>query len=304
MVRLLERHRAHLTKSQVRELWDAGSFLVQEYGILLNTRIVIAHERLGLAEVRDGAHLVSDLVHELGMALKRSAPKKCPRFHWLYVHNNGMNSGFSTTIVAYIPKELSDEADEWLFDHFLLNRFGSSPPRDAVRMKVTGYQNDAGRVHRHWQLMRILCRSVNPEIKVRDDGERDALIDVLSISKRLREGFSILEVPQRWRVSETVGEQAQRKATVERLAPLSAFGDRAWGALFAGWELREYQDRQREKGERSRARMKIELEWPEGVGQRQDQVRAALLERVQTSWPLDPKQRLRSWRGWWLPPAA
>ena len=65
----------------------------------------------------------------------------------------------------------------------------------------------------------------------------------------------------------------------------SAFSDRAWGALFAGWELREYQDRQREKEERSRARTKIELEWPAGVGQRQDQVRAALLERLQTSWP-------------------
>ena len=25
---------AHLTKSQVRKLWDAGSFLGQEYGIL------------------------------------------------------------------------------------------------------------------------------------------------------------------------------------------------------------------------------------------------------------------------------
>ena len=135
VARLTGRIRAHLSKSQVRELWDAGSFLVQEYGILLNTRIVIAHERLSTGEVRDGAGLVSDLVHQLGMALRRSAPKTCPRFHWLYVHNRGTKSGFSTTIVAFIPEELSDEAEEWLFDHFLLNRFGSSLPKDAVRMR-------------------------------------------------------------------------------------------------------------------------------------------------------------------------
>src|SRR5690349_12380622 len=60
--------RAHLTKSQVRKLWDAGSFLIQEYGILLNSRIMIGHERLSTAPMRDGAELVSDLVHELGMA--------------------------------------------------------------------------------------------------------------------------------------------------------------------------------------------------------------------------------------------
>ena len=63
---------AHLTKSQVRMLWDAGSFLVQEYGILLNTRIVINHTRLSTCETKESTQLVSALVHELGMALKRS----------------------------------------------------------------------------------------------------------------------------------------------------------------------------------------------------------------------------------------
>jgi hypothetical protein len=42
----------------------------------------------------------------------------------------------------------------------------------------------------------------------------------------------------------------------------------------AGWEFSEYRDRLREKEERAKANMQIELEWLAGCAQRQDQVRA------------------------------
>lgn len=148
--------------------------------------------------------------------------------------------------------------------------------------------------------MRMLCRSVDPNIKVRDRGERRALIDVLSIPKRLRETFDSFEVPQRCRSSKTIGEKIQNKAVGDRLAPLSAFGDQAWTDLFTGWELDEYDDRQCEKEDREKARLKVGLEWPEGIGQRLDQVREAALEQLKTAWPQDPRRRLRGWQGWWL----
>ena len=219
---------AHLKKLQVRKLWDAGSFLVQEYGILLNTRIVITHNRLGVSDTREGARLVSALVHELGMALKRSAPKSCPHFHWLYAHDLGRKNGFATTLVAYIPETLADEAHEHLFERFLAKRYGWPLPKKAVLLRTTRYENPKWRLRRHLQLMRMLCRSVDPNIKVRDQGERRALIDVLSIPKRLRETFDSFEVPQRCRASKTINEKMQHKASDARLAPLSAFGDEAW----------------------------------------------------------------------------
>jgi hypothetical protein len=148
--------------------------------------------------------------------------------------------------------------------------------------------------------MRMLCRSVDPSIKVRNQGERRALIDVLAIPKRLRETFDSFEVPQRCRPSRTINEKTQNKAAEERLAPLSAFGDKAWSDLFTGWELDEHLDRQREKEERAEALLKVRLEWPEGIGRRQDQVRAIALERLKTTWPQDPRRRLRGWEGWWL----
>jgi hypothetical protein len=148
--------------------------------------------------------------------------------------------------------------------------------------------------------MRMLCRSVDPNVKVRDRGERRAQIDVLSIPKRLRETFDSFEMPQGCRPSRTINEKTQNKAAEERLAPLSEFGDKAWSDLLAGWELNEHLDREREKEERRKALLKVQLEWPEGVGERQDQVRAIALERVKTSWPQDPRRRLRGWEGWWL----
>jgi hypothetical protein len=247
---------AHLTKSQVRKLWDAGSFLVQEYGIVLNTRIVIYHKRLGISETREGTQLVSALVHELGMALKRSAPRSCPHFHWLYAHQLGWKTGFSTTLVAHIPEALVDEAHEHLFDRFLAKRYGWPLPKNTVLLRTTRYENRTWRFRRHLQLMRMLCRSVDPNIKVRDRGERRALIDVLSIPKRLRETFDSFEVPQRCRSSKTIGEKIQNKAVGDRLAPLSAFGDQAWTDLFTRWELDEYDDRQREKEDREKARLR------------------------------------------------
>ena len=295
--KIANRDSAYLSKTQVSELFDAGSFLVQEYGLLLNTRIVIAHERLGMNKMTDGAELVSALVHELGMALKRSAPKTYPRFHWLYVHNRGTKSGFSTTVVAHIPEHLIDETEEWVFYRFLVNRFGSSAPKHAVQMRITRYQDDERKIRRHAQLMRFLCRSVHPEIKVRDHGERRALIDVISIPRHLREPFEVVDVRQRCRASKTIGEKAQRKAIDEGLGPLSAFGDNAWAFLFSGWERDEHKDRQREKEERLIQEAKINLDWPAGMGPRQNQVRAEFLDQLKRQ---APRQRRRSWRPWWL----
>jgi hypothetical protein len=95
-------------------------------------------------------------------------------------------------------------------------------------------------------------------------------------------------------------ERHQAEAFNKRLAFLSAFGDQAWSYLFTGWELDEYDDREREKEDRKNAELKIRLEWKKGVGQRQDQVLEAALEQLKNTWPQPPRLRLRSWEGWWL----
>src|SRR4051794_21875949 len=80
--------------------------------------------------------------------------------------------------------------------------------------------------------------------------------------------------------SQTIGRRGQKEARTERLAALTAFADGAWGFLPTGWEMQEYLDRVRERKERADALARIDLEWPKGGGERQDQLRRAALEEL------------------------
>jgi hypothetical protein len=201
--------------------------------------------------------------------------------------------------VAHIPDALADLAEEWLFDRFFSTRFGSSLPKRAVLFRIAILEDIAWRFRRHQQLLRILCCSVHPHICVRCEGERRALIDVLEVPTCLRDSFVPVNLPQRRRVSESIGLSAQLKSIRDRLAPLSAFADGAWPFLRTHWEIAEHQDRVRERRERADALARIRVEWPEGIDERHDHVREAATRRLLASWPEDARQRHRSWIGWW-----
>jgi len=290
----------YLTKSQVHKLWEAGSFLVQEYGLFLNARISIRYKDLNVSSNEERTKLIADLVHELGMALKRWAPQSCARFHWLYSHELGRAGGLGTAVIAHIPVPLADDVEAWLFDHFLAKRYGWPIPSDAVSLRVTRQVDSDARMRRHLQLMRLLCRAVDPGIRIRHKGERIALIDLFRIPNRWRGITLASDANQAWRVSRTIGVSIQNLAKHQRMTPLSAFGDKAFDYLLTGWERLEYQDRRREKEDRARAQLKIELDWREESGLLAKRAVAAALNKLRMSWPKDPRERLRTWRGWWL----
>jgi hypothetical protein len=166
-------------------------------------------------------------------------------------------------------------------------------------MRVVHPRTEARRSQRHMQLVRMLCRRVDPGIEVLDNGGRRALADILRVRGQCGQSVSGLpKLARRFAVSRTIGRQARRE-TERRLAPLSAFGDGAWHALSTGWELLEHQDRVHEREERARAEALIRAQWPEGGGVLQDRRREEALERMRAAWPEDPRRRLRSWVGWW-----
>jgi hypothetical protein len=74
----------YLAWSEVRPIWEAGSFLPQHYGALLNLRFTIHHAEIGIRDHVAGAELISNLTHELGMRLKEWCPDSNPQFHWMY----------------------------------------------------------------------------------------------------------------------------------------------------------------------------------------------------------------------------
>jgi hypothetical protein len=63
---------------QVRDLWEAASFLVQMYGLFLNTRITIRYGRLGIDDPSKAGPLLTSLMHELRMLITgRAASAGC-----------------------------------------------------------------------------------------------------------------------------------------------------------------------------------------------------------------------------------
>jgi len=80
---------------------------------------------------------------------------------------------------------------------------------------------------------------------------------------------------------------------------LSAWKDDAWDDLFSGWEVDEHACRQEELARREEAREKVELEYPPSLNQLEEQAREVAVSKLESSWPEDPRLRLRSWNGWW-----
>ena len=81
-------------------------------------------------------------------------------------------------------------------------------------------------------------------------------------------------------------------------AVLSALEDRAWQVLDQGWELLEHRDRAAEVRRRHEAEGRVH-----GLFAGDDDLtRARCAEEIahlRARYPLDPKDRLRSWEGWW-----
>jgi len=97
----------YLSVKQVRDLWEAASFLVQMFGLFLNTRISIRHGRLGIDDPRKVGPFLTSLMHELRMLINdRAASTECPEpFHWLYVNEHSPTDGAITHVVATVPME-------------------------------------------------------------------------------------------------------------------------------------------------------------------------------------------------------
>jgi hypothetical protein len=282
--------RLYLTKQQAREIWAAASFLVQEYGVLFNTRISLMYGKVGITNHNMAARAVSELTHELGMLVRRRTPNLAQGFHWIYVHEYGNAVGFSTHLVAHILDEYVRDAREWVLERFT---------QRCAKIAFRHWGHEKQQFRLHWHLVRILSRGLNPDIEVRaSDGSRQPLISVLRVPQCLRRDAGIIGCPQRYRVSGTIGDDTRSKN--KRLASLSAFSDHAWAYLDRGWELDEHRDREREKEERRRSESKVHAMWPSGGGELQDKKKDNELEKLWASWPDDPRRRRRTWKDrWW-----
>jgi DNA polymerase-3 subunit gamma/tau len=272
-----------LSRRQVKDIVAAASFLPQEHGRLLNARITVDHHRLGTTS--HPTAFTTELKHELGLALARWDEELRGRFDWIFVHEQ-TEEGLFTTIVCRIPEHLTDRALSWLHDDFLRRRFGEHG-RKHLRIRIQHERSRDGAVRRHWALVRMLCRGVDPGIEEHDGRRIRPLADLLEIPTYCRPKLMPPTVTVQLRVSQSMGDDARKKAEQDGLTLLSAFRDRAWGHLYSGWELLEFEERQQLR----RVRRQLEE-----VGTIPGNVAAGAAGTG--LWPKDPRDRRRSWKIW------
>jgi DNA polymerase-3 subunit gamma/tau len=289
----------YLNLKQAEALYAGASFLMQQHGLLFNTRITLNHGRLGAGGEAAAGSLVSRLTHEMDERVKGWV--RHSRAHWLYVHEVREGKMF-TDILAHVPPAALMQLASWLPDRISEWCEGSSGDGwalDAPDMKMAiGYPNT--RLQRHWRLVRGLWRGIDPRIGHWDADEgRVPLVELLRVPKRDRGSIGELTVLRRIGGSGSIGPGKRRTAEVERMKLLSAFADSAWDQIDSGWELLERGEREYELEQRREAEERVKLEWPESDNQIEMDHRRAALARLHDSWPRDPHARRRAWEGWW-----
>ncbi len=288
----------YLPWNEVRPIWRAGSFLPQHYGALLNLRLTIRHAEIGIRDHVAGAQLISDLTHELGMRLNEWRPDSNPHFHWMYRHEADDEGHLVTRLMMSVPEDHLAAAVHWIRTRFFARRF-ESVGFPTLTIVLRDSRNSERLLCFHWACIRALSRSLDPALIERsDDGERIPLVDLLGIPHRWRGPAGTIHCAKRRGASKSLRSPAQRIAAAGHMPFLSALGDRAWKALDRGWELLEHRDRAAEVQRRHEAEGRVR-----GLFAGDDDLTRARcaeeIARLCARYPLDPKERLRSWGGWW-----
>ena len=288
----------YLPWREIRPFWDAGSFLPQHYGALLNLRLTIRHAEIKILDHDAGAELISDLTHELGMRLNEWRPDSNPHFHWMYRHEADEEGHLVTRLMMSIPEGHLAAAVHWIRTRFFARRFASEGFSD-LPIALRDSRNSERLLRFHWACIRALSRNLDPALLERsEDGERVPLVDLLRIPHRWRGPTVTVQCAKSRGASKSLRRSAQRAGAAERMPFLSALEDRAWQAMDGGWELLEHRDRAAEVQRRHEAEGRVR-----GLFAGDDDLTRARcaeeIARLRARYPLDPKERLRSWEGWW-----
>ncbi|KQU01801.1 hypothetical protein ASG60_18280 [Methylobacterium sp. Leaf469] len=191
-----------LRPTQVRAIWEAGSFLIQRHGVCLNARISLRHADLACAPEAIGP-FVSSLLHELGMRVadRTQAAGSPSVLHYIYVHETGSLGG-RTHVAAHVPPG-TGALRPWLARRF-------ADARTGIRLRHWPATGGSEPYRRHLRLMALLCRSCDPEISSPGRAWPSRLVADLGVSPRMRGPIGRSPCTQRCGASRLIGPGAPR----------------------------------------------------------------------------------------------
>lgn len=277
------------TISQVEALYDAASFLPQQFGVFFNMRITMT--AAATESVADFVVGSSALLHQLDQFMKRRQPEPTHRIAaWLM-----RGDTLCCDAVLHVPSDRAAELIKWLQGKSLFGRpVGLEAPEFMTERPARTVRSCAAR---HWGWLRLMWAAVDPSLTMKDHtGRSRRFKDLLGAADG---DVSLLPTTRAFSTSESIAPKARQAARDDHgMGLLSAFDDRAWDHFDIGWEVEEWRHRSEE---RARRREALEVARVGGEGGSALEVAQAdnVSRALQMSWLADPRARPRPWKGWW-----
>lgn len=313
--------RHFMNRDQAREVYDAASFLTQEYNVFFNAFITIAYKALLIDEERLMTSRLTSFLDEAGEQMKRWGFEE---WHYLYVHENSEERGLHTHILAYVPPQFKEPFIDWCRDShrsFFWRHCGVAS-KEAIDIQIKRPRTPESAAGWQWDRIQYVTKGLNPNLIERDpaSGQMKSVFDLIGQRPNYRRACGVIPFKLRVNASKLIRHTAQAKAAEEGMPMLSAFGDKAWshlklGSNWLGWEAKEYDARTRRRAEYreiqgpldpDEAAQWIDQHRGEGSESVQDNVGfetrllRQLREKKADAWRAeDVRQWRRDWITWW-----
>ena len=202
---------------------------------------------------------------------------------------------YSSTAVLALPDHLIESTRNWLFNEWLPSQLcGSLSQVPPATFEAEVRPLAPGRMKRHWALVRNLWVGVDPGAVI----EGDYLFSRLGLRRReLRPPGAISG--RRFNMSQSITSSALEAVKQQGMPILSAWDDRAWHALFTGWELAEHEDRLKELSRRAEQLAKVQATYGQGTTKLDLIAFESRLRSVRAGWAWTAHARPHSWEIWW-----
>lgn len=285
-----------LTRKQAELIYDAATFLPQEYGVWFNASVQLRHGPLGATDPGSVAALHTTITHELPVRARAVANGKV---HWASVHA-AEEDGPVTYLLLHVPEAYLPQLRERIGQFLKAERGQAVFDGNAWPYEQSVTTNLQTQRNWHWRAVRDLWHGIDPAVQLMaEDGSRAPLLDLLGVPKFKRASIGEVLGGRRFSTSGTLAPGTRAAAARDRMDLLSAFADGAWSSITSGWELAEREDLTAEKARRIRAKTLVEAKWPVSENPLEQRRREGELAKLYASWPSDPHERRRSWTGWW-----
>lgn len=280
-----------LQVSDVRNIFNAASFLIQEHGVHFNAAFDFTPLNVGVPDQTRTLALIERFVASLEMRFGQLGGP----FAWIRV-SEGEGTSALASVCAHLP-ELNNvddvgvrlaqaEVQDWLVGW-------RGEELDVAQFEVKARVPAPRETNKfHWLEVSRLCRSIDggamdfdPRVK-----EFRPLYRLLRLPP-LRPATALSSAPVA--MSQSLGDEAIAGACSHKLGLLSAFDSKAWQHLQTGWEIKEHRDRMQARRERHAQRRELALL----VATSSPTPKA--LATLEASWTDDPYTRPRTFRGWW-----